>query len=536
MRKRKEMIELSKKIDTVTTWNGRIVSSENCKKILNQYYEMNIDCFYVRDNTGKYRWFRLNTGKISYNYETKAYELTKDLEENSSLIKGIVDKNLKEGYFKFNPYTTVTLIDSINGGEIPCVSKKVAEENGYVEDFSKFSFIKTDNERLKLKYQSKTIVKYKGINKLAYNADANNSLYLKVIKEYGENKKFLELSPNTGLASKLIPYSFGIEYESSNGTIPKNLLGPLGVVPLKDGSLRTPDGVEPYEYTTIPLESDYGLETIKKLSFELSKRCEFNEKCSLHIHLGSLKKRTEEFVIAFYKLCYNLQNEVFSLFPAYKLSPEKYVSGFQKNYCQKLPDLMLDEFDFNSIKSVSEAKNLTKEAFDRIYYFLSDNAVSVTDNNFNLNSLMHPKGNLDKWNYHSRYMWVNLHPYMFSQKKTIEWRLHTPTFNHIKVSNWLFITSAIIQYAEQYTNQILRNQVSYTLSDILKGYINNFDKSFYSSDYNNNVSQYLIEYIEYRKQQMLKSFENKDYYGRKTIEYENDHDFTFNNGVLNAIY
>jgi hypothetical protein len=174
-------------------------------------------------------------------------------------------------------------------------------------------------------------------------------------------------------------------------------LGPLGVVPLKDGSLRTPDGVEPYEYTTIPLESNYGLETIKKLSFELSKRCEFNEKCSLHIHLGSLKKRTEEFVIAFYKLCYNLQNEVFSLFPAYKLSPEKYVSGFQKNYCQKLPDLMLDEFDFNSIKSVSEAKNLTKEAFDRIYYFLSDHSM-LTNETYNLNSLMHPKGNLDKWN------------------------------------------------------------------------------------------------------------------------------------------
>jgi hypothetical protein len=58
---------------------------------------------------------------------------------------------------------------------------------------------------------------------------------------------------------------------------------------------------------------------------------------------------------------------------------------------------MLDEFDFNSIKSVSEAKNLTKEAFDRIYYFLSDHSM-LTNETYNLNSLMHPKGNLDKWN------------------------------------------------------------------------------------------------------------------------------------------
>jgi len=533
MRKKREMIELSKKVETVVTWDGRVVNSENCKRILGQYYEMNVDCFYVRDSNGKYRWFRLNTGKIAFNDVTKTYELAKYLEEDPSLIKGIIGNNLKEGYFKYNPYTTVTLNDGL--GEIPCISKEVAEQNGYIEDFSKFHFLKMD-KRYKDKLERKSIVKYKGIQKLAYNADSNNNLYLKIIKEYQENKKFIELSPNTGLAAKLIPYSFGIEFESCNGTIPKQLLGPLGVVPLKDGSLRTPEGVEPYEYTTIPLESEYGLETVKKLSLELSRRCEFNEKCSLHIHLGSLKKRTEQFVIAFYKLCFNLQDEVFSLFPAYKLNPEKYVANFSKNYCQKLPDLMLSDFNFNNIKSTEEAKKITKLAFDRIYYFLSDNVITSTNSDYNLNTLSHPKGLMDKWNYHSRYMWVNLHPYMFSQKQTIEWRLHTPTFNHVKVTNWLFITSAIIQFAEQYTNDILKDNVDYNLSNILKGYVTNFDKSFYSSDYNDNVSKYLIDYVQYRKEQMKKSFENKDYYGSSTIEYDKDYHFTFDNGILNSIY
>lgn len=405
------MIEMNKKgIGNVITWDGREVPAENCRRIGKtkpEYYEINRDCFYVfNDIKGKYEWFRLNTGKISFNYETQKYELTKNLQDNEDLVKGIYDENNNEGYFKINPITNVVLTanlkDKVDSGVI-CRNRDIALKLGYEEYFGNGCYVKYKELGLsKAKIQQKLLHRYDNVKKLAYNADNNNSLYLKIIEEYNQNKKYIELSEHTTQASKLFPYSVGAEFESSTGIIPRQMLGLLGVVPLKDGSLRKEDGSEPYEYTTIPLSGSLGLETIKNLTCELNKRCEFDEKCSMHIHLGGVTKRTEEFVIAFYKLCYKLQNEIFDMFPLYKSYPEKYVMNFHKNYCQKLPDLQLEDFNFNSVKNAKEAKTLTKQAFDRIYYWLSDNQISVTDEYWNLNTLRHPKGELDKWYYLSR--------------------------------------------------------------------------------------------------------------------------------------
>ncbi len=427
----KKMIQISKKTDDilVTTWDGREVPLEKCKRIGKtnpQYYEINVDCFYVLHPSG-YRWTRLNTGKIAYSHESKKYELITTLQNNNELVNGIIDANENKGYFKFNPYTTVVLVDnhleSPENGTL-CLNKELANDLGYHEYFGSGLYVKEKDKKRIASLSKIQLYKYKGVNKLNYNADNNNKMFLNIIKEYQQNKKFINISPNTEQAAKLLPYSFGIEYETSNGFIPKQSLSLLGVVPLKDGSLRKENGEEPYEYTTIPLEGAYGLETIKMLSNELNKRCEFDHKCSLHIHLGNLKKRTPEFVIAFYKLCYNLQDEIFSMFPAYKNHPEKYVANFHKNYCQKLPDLNLDQFNFSTIKSPKDAKLMTKEAFDLIYRYMCDGVVSVTDDYYNLSNTVHPKGDIDKWNYMARYHFVNLVPYLFSNKKTIEFRFN----------------------------------------------------------------------------------------------------------------
>ncbi len=522
-------------VKTVTTWNGREVPIDNCKRIGKQnpqYYEMGVDCFYVLNEKGEYKWTRLNSGKIAFNCETNNYDLVSRLTLNEELVSGIYNDKGDRGYFKYNPYKNVIISENLNDkselGTL-CVSAEIANKMGYNEYFATGCYVKKNSAAL----SKKAIYKYSGIGKLSYNADNNNKLFLEVVKEYNANKKHISYSENTHLASKLLPYSMGFELESSNGAIPRHLLGPLGVVPLKDGSLRKENGEEPYEFTTIPLEGALGLETIKLLSHELIKRCDFDEKCSLHIHLGGIKKRTESFVIAFYKLCFNLQEEVFSMFPAYKSNPEAYVPNFHKNYCQRLPDLGLKEFNFTAVKSNKDAKLLTKQAFDRIYYYMSDSSVPETNDVWNLQNTNHPKGQMDKWNYTSRYHWINLHPFLFSSKQTLEWRLHTPTFNHYKITNWLFICSAIMQFAEQFTNEILRDEVPYTLEYVLKCYANNFSKSFYETDYSQNVSNYLVDYVNFRKKEMKKCFENKDYYGP---EFKDDSKFSFGSSGLNGLY
>jgi len=353
MKNKKEMILLNKTKSIVTTWDNREVPLENCKKILGKYYEMGVDCFYVQSETGNYKWYRLNTGKIAFNVDANKYELVGKLQENENLIRGIYNEKGEQGFFINNPYTTIVLNNSSD--LIPCYSREIALKLGYQEDFKSGLFYRFDKPYVPVK----GIYKYKGINKLSYNADNNNNLFLKVMRDYAVNKKFISLSDNTEKASKIFPYTFGIELESCNGTISKDLLGPLGIVPLKDGSLRKEDGTEPYEYTTIPLEGAIGLETVKLICNELSHKCEFDEKCSMHLHLGNLKKRTPEFVIAFYKLCFNLQDEIFEMFPAYKTEPEKYVKNFHKNYCSKLPDLGLNSYNFKNTNSIESAKKLT---------------------------------------------------------------------------------------------------------------------------------------------------------------------------------
>lgn len=529
------MIEFTKVVKNVTTFDGREVARDKCKRIDGQYYEVDVDCFLVENEKGEFKWTRKNTGRIAYNYESKKWELTKKLRENPDLVEGIIDEQGNRGYFNLNPYTNTVICDSHMTKHTmgtPCLNVEVAEKMGYLEYFGTGCYVpKTIGDKRTL--QKKAVYKYDGGKKLNYNADNNNKQFLNIIQEYNKIKYKLPYSPNTTQATKLFGnYSFGIEYESYTGFIPPQLLAPLGIVPLKDGSLRHEDGTEPYEYTTIPLAGEAGLETIKLQCKELTKRCDFNHKCSMHIHIGGLNKRTEEFVVALYKLAYNIQDEVFLMFPDYKTNPEKY--GFHKNYCQKLPNLELGRFDFKEQLTPTRAKEKIKKAFDAIYWWASDQTVNSTNQEWNLHTLRHPKGEMDKWNYSARYVWLNLNNYLFSTRQTIEFRNHTPTFNFTKVSNWLFITSAIIQFAEQFTNEILRDEVPYTLESILSCYKNYFFKSFYENDYSNNVANYLIDYCNFKKQQSKEALEKGDGLGK--IEFREDAKFIFESSGINTIY
>jgi hypothetical protein len=63
----------------------------------------------------------------------------------------------------------------------------------------------------------------------------------------------------------------------------------------------------------------------------------------------------------------------------------------------------------------------------------------------------HPKdpSRSAKWNIHTRYTWINFINLLFGDgAKTVEFRLHGPTFNEGKILNWMLICSAILDYAE----------------------------------------------------------------------------------------
>lgn len=84
---------------------------------------------------------------------------------------------------------------------------------------------------------------------------------------------------------------------------------------------------------------------------------------------------------------------------------------------------------------------------------------------------------------------------MFNHKRTIEWRLHTPTFNYKKVRNFILIIEAVANFVKNNKDSII-NLKKLTINEIL-------DKSdIYLKDE-------LKTYIQYRKDNCTK-FSTKD--------------------------
>ena len=137
-------------------------------------------------------------------------------------------------------------------------------------------------------------------------------------------------------------------------------------------------------------------------------------------------------------------------------------------------------------------------------------------------------------------MWKNVVPLVFSPSRTVEYRIHTPTLNFTKISNWLFICIAISRYAEKYSKEILtRNRRGkkdkITLDKILKEYETNFGLYTEPTDMGVRIYKYLTAYIEFRKQAMLKAKESGDVLANN-IEFNSDSKFTFENNGVKALY
>lgn len=537
MTKKKEMIKLTKgdQVD-VEMLDGSIVKypREETRYIKadNKYYLPGVTCFRVRHSDGTMKWHRWNNGKIGFNVESQTWELINILEEDENLVKGIYNEQGQFGYFHLNPFNNVYLTENpqerLSASTI-CISAEIAEKLGYMESLKDGVWInkKSLPSSHLMKLGQKAVFKYDRTS-INYNADESNNTYMEIIQQYNKHKNLIQPTGRCTDAAKLLDnYTFGFEIETCNGTIPKNLIGPLGVVPLKDGSLRDERGVEPYEYTTIPLIGEKGLETLRLLSTEVDKRCEFNEKCSVHIHISGVKNISEEFCLALYKLSRNIQNEVFTLFPMYKTKPENYQRNFTKNYCAKLHDLGTGNRELYLNTSKTQYKKNVKVDFDRLYSFLSDNTVSHTDETYNINSFLHPKGQTQKWNIHSRYFWINLVPFVFTRKRTVEFRLHTPTLNFTKLSSWLFICSAILKFTEVNQKQILTDEITYDLTTIINGYINNFGQNSYRDEYGEFVSRFLTEYCDMRKKTMKEDFEKRSDPFGSSIEFTGEKNFSF---------
>lgn len=428
---------IKKKDKLVKTIDGTEALRSECRYIQGNYYKIgnpNIEnsgqCYLVND-----KYCRDNTEYIKYDHEIGSYVIN-----NASLIYGvidIIDNELKFGHFSKNKIKNTYLVDQSHN-KLVCISDELLLDNKvYRERLADGVYYHIS--RLKARY-------FNVINKidndykysLPYNSGKVLEQYINTYSKYYDT----ELYPNIESNGDFIKdYTFGVEFETTKGKIPERITRRLGLIPLRDGSISG------LEYVTIPLQGKKGLNTIVDVCNELKKRTTTNESCSLHLHIGNVP-RTKEFIVAFYRMMVILQDEFFEMFPIYKRNN----FGIKnKNYTKPLPINLLTLMD-NKIDS----KNIDFN-FDVIYKWLSMGQGYI--NNFNsLDDVTeHPSdtsGN-HKWQIKTRYYHINLIPLIFGNKQTIEFRIHTSTFDSNKIINFLAICTQLIDYIKKYQKDIL---------------------------------------------------------------------------------
>jgi hypothetical protein len=528
-----EMITTRKKevLNTVVTFGGNTVVRDKAVRISGQYYEKHKECVYLpplANEKSKSNWFRLDHPSISYNYDTKSYDKITRMRANG-LVEGFIDTHTK-AFFTLNALKHPVLFsDSKSTIPVYALTKQIAIDLGYIEDiatgkyYDKANLSKNDIRVITTKRK----VDYRDLS-LNYHANNNNSSYVKILAAHNEYLKIIEPTHESlRIAEMLNNLSWGVEFETSNGTVPTGIISNLGLVPLRDGS------VSGFEFTTVPLSGAKGLTVMKDMCEELTNRCCINLSCSLHVHLGNIP-RERKHALAFIKLGYLIQDDVFNMVPSYKKDPRNRVEELankEKDYCKKLPSF---KFFTTNIDTSNSDTVYTK--FQEVFKFLNQSnndgasIQNVENDYYNFDTRRSPIE--AKWNQYGRYYWLSIFPYVFNNSGTVEMRLHQPTLNFHKTINWLLINAAIINYVIYNTDKILKKDFTITLNDIVSSYKTLFDQKENESEVNDpfrvSVTDYLLAYIKDRTDKYSKEESKGIYIDRGELENDGLYRFEYN--------
>ena len=221
--------------------------------------------------------------------------------------------------------------------------------------------------------------------------------------------------------SKYMPYTFGLEFETSMGYIPQEKCFEDGLIPLRDGSITGP------EYSTVVMQGNKGINLLYQQLETLRKYTHFNKECALHIHLGGYPVN-RAFIFTLYSLCYYLESDFVKMTNRDVFNTGRYKET-GKDYCLPLDEYASFPSMFRSLVGTEYKGCLT----------------NVHPNDAERNQ---------KWHIHSRYKAVNfINMLCYKSPKTVEFRFLRPTYNFTKIYTWLLLFSAILKYAESFTKR-----------------------------------------------------------------------------------
>ncbi len=442
----------------IVTRSGRVLPKDQCALINNEWYKKGNRKVQDSGEAYKVGMSYYPADKFYWDVQKKQYYRLTD-----NIVLGFIDNMNVLGHFKKGEYTA-----------------KIVDSPYYLNDYRKFkemyyhgrynAFTRMPNPAY--------VKNYKNFNTRLYGAD-NNDAFDMARLDYQDKA-------NERTIPELFDYTFGVEFETADGSLHDKMLQDNFLIPVRDGSI---DG---YEYISVPMQKE--LDTLKAQCHYLSRQCTVNKKTSTHIHIGNLP-RTKEFALSFYILMYRFQNEINAMFPPLKKhlrALDDYGNREAKDYCKFLPEINL-MYGKNYVNEDGEFnQEEIDEAYEDLWTFWNDGERPCDDHN--PENRRHHKTGMAKWNYVNRYSIVNMNNYFFTSSRTIEFRYHEGTLNFGKISNWILLNVAFVKYAKNNAAEILSSNTKITFKDIL------------SELDNDDLESHLIDYIYKRKAEMSKYY------------------------------
>lgn len=515
----------------IKTFDGTPEYACNCIEHEKKFYRKEDQAILVGG-----KWHTVDDPHVVYDYEKK--KLVHIMYAPYRVIEGVVefrDNSPIIGFFSENPYKNCKISyvkDDIIYDNM-CISYEIPKSLGFIEHINLGEWAAEDSFKERIpklleKYLSANICRniYKMYNKTKsefvkkgkYSFD-NNSYN---IEDSGNFDKMQQLWKNYDTilgkdvkrASRLIgDLKFGCEIECKLGNISPYLAAQLGVEICRDGSI----GYSP-EFVTVPYEGAKGLQSLQTLFSELNKRCTTDHSCSLHFHIGNVRK-DREFIVALYKLYSDIQFDLHKMLPYYKTDP----TGIKnRNYCQFLNRELVTRTTSKKLPY----KDKVNASYNSIYTWLLEGSRPCHE--YNRKNRNHPNGPR-KWNLNSRYFSLNLINLFTSSRNTCEFRAHHAVLHPDKAINWLFICIAIVRYAEQHSSHLIVESNKVSITEVL-----NYYRDTVKTKYGIKVSKYLNDYYASRVAYFKKKRDAGDALVKE--DYLLEEEYSFDNGVLQSVY
>lgn len=465
----------SKQKEFVKTVSGRTIARDKAKHIRDNYHEENYDCFKVEG-----KWYRLDSGLISYNIDTRSFFLNKALDSHNFRTKVVIGfdyaNNPIIGYTKlrkdfFIPvYSSKEVCYALNNdiaaklGTFDPSSASFLQRSGLPSSYGgdRYNILNPKNFPYSLrdyKMRELPIEKYLKSDQLDYVA-----FHALLAKAYHDkNQEPIESKLGQQFNSILGNISFGVESESNNlGITDLQAVSRSGLVCLRDGS------VDGFELVTLPHIGYEGiLSTLAQFSVA-DKLFTYDHKCSVHIHVAGYEL-TDQQLLALYCLCYRIQDEIFEFVHPYKRNIE-YLKQLSHEYSEPLKSLGIVYNKGIITKDGQVNDQVFNACFTTFCKFISmGNADHLTD----------CFGNEPKYRINSRYSWVNFVNFLKSRTSTLEFRCFPPSFDPYMISYWALLCQAIYRYGVRNWKKILSDNFHVKMDNIWDDLLSDVDKEDY---------------------------------------------------------